>query len=77
MDNSSVNFIYSLHGTKDTTVAIGDTPTLKGSKLIHEKAIELGVTSELNAPATDHGILYSCAECRIALQQFLAKQVSK
>lgn len=75
LDNS-VDFIYSLHGTRDTTVAIGDTPQLKGSEIVHQKALELNINSILNAPGLEHDILYTCDECRLALQQFLATQVS-
>jgi len=75
MDKNSANFIYSLHGTDDNTVNIGDTPQLKGSRLIHQKAIELGITNELNAPAGDHFIIFNCASCRKDLQTFLAQQI--
>lgn len=75
--NASINFQYHLHGTEDTVVPFEKSNQLVGSKIIHEKALQLGVTSKLNAPNLGHDIMYSCEECRADLQHFLATQVTK
>lgn len=75
--DGSVNFMYHLHGTDDVIVPFEKNNQLIGSKIIHEKALQLGVNSKLNAPKLGHDIMYSCEECRADLQQFMATQVTK